>query len=257
MSDKKPVARREVKVAIAYPPFVSLLPPEVGHRKAAARARGRAVFLAIIALAIAILAAGAANVYALQRAVSLENARTLTRTLTEQQAEYSEVRSANQLLQSTESARKFAHSTEVSVKKLIDGLSSKLSSGMKITEIRFATANPLQAFGQGVSPLDPESMGTFSMEVQGSSVAAIDAWVRKAADVDGITDATLVSVRSSDDGVFTASVVVFVNSNALLHRFDGVVIEPEEEEAPAPEETPSPTTTPEPTPGTNDEEDGS
>ncbi|QYH35332.1 fimbrial assembly protein [Salinibacterium sp. M195] len=261
MSDKKPTVRREVKITIAYPPTVNLLPPEVGQRKAAARARGRAIFIALIALGVVILAAAAANLYALQRAISLENARALTLSLTAQQGEYNEVRSANQLLQSTQAARIFALSTEVSVKSLTDGLGTKLSSGMAVTSFVFDTATPLQEYGQSLSPLDPAGMAKFSVEVSAPSQSAVDVWVRALPSLNGVLDAALVATSLNEDGGLTATVSVFVGTDALLHRFDAVAEEDdaaaEEESAEQPAETPAPATSPEPTPGTTNEEDGS
>ncbi|EAR25712.1 hypothetical protein A20C1_07528 [marine actinobacterium PHSC20C1] len=264
MSEKKPAARREVKVAIAYPPHVRLLPPEVGQRKAANRARGRAIFVAIVALGVAILAAGAANLYALQRALALDSARETTLSLTEQQGEFSDVRTANQLLQSLTTARIFATSTEISVKRVIEGLGSKLSSGMAINTYDFETATPLLSYGDSLSPLDPERMAQFAIEVSADSIADIDTWVRKAPDVAGVIDASLVVVKRQTDGTYIAQVAVFISQDVLLHRFDGV--EPveeavEEEPAPSPTadptQTPSPTDSPAPTDGSTNQEDGS
>jgi hypothetical protein len=248
MSDKKPAVRREVKVSIAYPPHVRLLPPEIGQRKAANRARGRAILVAIVALGVAILAAGAANVYTVQRALALDDARATTLSLTEQQGEYSDVRSANQLLQSITTARIFATSTEISVKKLIEGLGSKLSSGMVINAYDFETATPLLGYGQPISPLDPARMAQFSIEVAAGTIAEVDAWVRKAPEVAGVVDATLVVVKQQTDGTYIAVVTVFVSTDVLLHRFDNFV--PAEG---AVEEEPEPS----PTEGSTNEEDGS
>lgn len=254
MSEKKPAARREIRVAIAYPPSVNLLPPEVGQRKAAARARGRAIFVALIAVGVAVLVAAGANVYSLQRQAALDDARARTLSLTADQGEYNDVRTANQLLISTEAARVFAYSTEVSIKGLIDSINSKLSSGMAITDYGFDTANPLQVFAPSVSPLDAESMASFSLEVTAGSVAEIDAWVRKLRSVDGVVQASLESTQSEEGSSFTASVMVRVDETALLHRFDGVV---DEAEPAADEAEPAPTNSPEPTSGTDDEENGS
>ncbi|WP_341952894.1 fimbrial assembly protein [Salinibacterium sp. TMP30] len=262
MSEKKPAARREIKVAVAYPPHVTLLPPEVGQRKAANRARGRAIFVAIIAAGVAILAAVGANLVSFQRVLALDSARATTLSLTQQQGEYSEVRQASHRLQSSTSARIFATSTEISVKALLDGLGSKLSAGMLIRSYDFETATPLLGYGEPVSPLDPQRMAQFTIEVGANTIAEIDAWVRKAPDVAGVIGASVVSVEE-DDGLYVASVSVFVSSDALLHRFDGFVpegeaVEEEAEPAPSPtptadpSQTPTPTDTPAPADGTTD-----
>nr|WP_141629955.1 fimbrial assembly protein [Salinibacterium sp. PAMC 21357] len=200
---------------------------------------------------MAILVAVGANIYSLQREAALDDARARTLSLTADQGEYNDVRSANQLLISTEAARVFAYSTEVSVKGLIDGLNSKLSSGMSITDYSFDTANPLQVFAPSVSSLDAESIASFSLEVIAGSVAEIDAWVRELPSVDGVVQATLISTKSDDGSSFSGTVIVRVGETALLHRFDGVV----EEAEPADES--APTNSPEPTSGTDDEENGS
>ncbi|MBH0008445.1 fimbrial assembly protein [Salinibacterium sp. SWN1162] len=212
-----------------------------------------------MAVGISVLAAVGANIYQLQRAVTLENARSQTLSLTTQQGEYSEVRTASQLLSSTEAARVFAYSTEVSVKGLIDGLNSKLTSDMVVSTYSFDTANPLQAFSPSVSPLDTESMAAFSLEVTGGSVAVIDDWVRKISSVDGVVQATLLSTTREEGSTFSGSVVVLVGDAALLHRFDGIVADAEaaDDEAAATETTPAPTNSPEPDSDTNDEENGS
>lgn len=262
MSDKKPAARREVKVAIAYPPHVRLLPPEVGQRKAANRARGRAIFVAIIALGVAILAAGAANLFSLQRVLALDNARATTLSLTQQQGEYTDVRTANQKLQSSTSARIFATSTEISVRTILSGLGGKLSSGMAIGAYDFETATPLLGYGESVSPLDPERMAMFNIRILAPTLAQLDVWVRSGVDVPGVADISVVSAEWDEAGYYTGQVAVLISRDALLHRFDGFVPEgeeadSEEEAAPAPTETPAPSETPAPEVGTNEEENGS
>jgi len=260
MSEKKPAVRREFKIAIAYPPQVRLLPPEVGQRKAANRARSRAIVVAVIALGVAILAAAGANLVSLQRVVALDSARATTLSLTEQQGEYTDVRSANLRLQSSRSARIFAASTEISLKKILDGLGSKLTAGMLVDGYDFETATPLLGYGDPISPLDPERMARFSITVSAKTIPEIDAWVRKATAVAGVADSALVSVEE-EQGRYVGTVSIFVNSDALLHRFDGVVpaSEATEEEAePAPSatadplQTPSPTDSPAPADGTTD-----
>ncbi|MGV8852780.1 MAG: fimbrial assembly protein [Rhodoglobus sp.] len=262
MSDKKPVARREVKVAIAYPPHVRLLPPEVGQRKAANRARGRAIFVAIIALGVAILAAGGANLVALQRVLALDTARTTTLSLTQQQGEYNDVRTANQQLQSSTSARIFATSTEISIRTVLGDLGDKLTPGMAIGAYDFETATPLLGYGVSVSPLDPERMAMFSMRILAPTLAELDVWVRSGGDVAGVADISVVSAEWNEEGFYTGQVAILVSRDALLHRFDGFVPEGEEAEseedaAPAPTETPVPSETPAPAVGTNEEESGS
>ena len=216
MSEKKPTARREVKIAVAYPPIAHLLPPEVGQRKAANRARGRAIFMAIIALGVAILAAAGANLVAFQRGLTLESARATTLSLTQQQGEYSEVRAANQALQSSKTARVFIASTEVSIQALTLAMGSKLTEGMVISNYNFDTATPMLGYGDSVSPLEPERMAEFTIELDAPSMEAIDAWVRAVPDEFGLADVTLVSAEQ-EEGVFSAQVVVFVNWEALLH----------------------------------------
>ncbi|QAV71596.1 fimbrial assembly protein [Salinibacterium sp. UTAS2018] len=223
-------------------------------RKSAARSRGRAIFVALVAVGIAILAAAGANVYSLQRGVALENARSLTLSLTTQQGEYNEVRSANQLLSTTQAARLFAYSTEVSLKFLIDQMNSKLSSGMTISGYNFDTANPLQGFAPASSPLDQQSMAAFSLEIGANSVGDIDDWVRKLSSVDGVVQSTLLSTAVEEGGTFSGSVVVLIGDKALLHRFDEVI---DGEEAAPEEAEPTPTESPEPDSETSEEESGS
>ncbi|MBH0082528.1 fimbrial assembly protein [Salinibacterium sp. SWN167] len=251
MSDNKqkaPKARKELKVPTAYPPYVNLLPPEVGQKKAAARARGRAIFVAIIAIGVVVLASAGMNLYALQRYLALENARSLTQSLLTQQGEYNDVRVASQMVQSTQSARIFALSTEISLNSIVLGLNKLLPSASAVVSYSFETSTPLQAYGESTSVLDPLRIGQLAMEVNFPSVSDVDKWVRAAQNVDGVTDATLVTVEMEEDGSYTAAVIIFVNDEALLHRFDGVVAEAEEAEAePAPEPAPEPTSTPAPT----------
>lgn len=260
MSEKKPAARREVKVAVGYPPVASLLPPEVGERKAAARARGRAILAALIALAIAVLAATGANIYAIQRTHSLESARAWTLSLVEQQGQYNEVRLANQQLNSAKAARIFATSTEISVNEMIIKFEGLFSPGMAMASYSLETATPLLTFPPSLSPIEPESMAKFTMEVSAPAAAAIDTWVRELPKIKGIADAS-ISRLMADEGSegYSATVTIFVANDALTHRFDGVETQPtvEEESAPTPAATPEPTPTPAPSEEMNTEEDGS
>ncbi|MBH0053270.1 fimbrial assembly protein [Salinibacterium sp. SWN139] len=195
-------------------------------------------------MGVAILAASAVNLLSLQRTLALENARATTLALTQQQGEYNEVRTASQLLQSTTAAQIFATSTEISVQTVVDDLGDKLTGAMFFSSYSFETATPLLGYGASVSPLDPERIAQFSIEITASSVAEIDSWVRSAPDVDGVADVSLVSVKQ-EEGTYLAQVAVFVTRDALLHRFDGFVEEEEGADEAAPAE------------GTNDEENGS
>ncbi|MBH0129936.1 fimbrial assembly protein [Salinibacterium sp. NK8237] len=238
MSEKKPVTRREVKVPFGYPPLVSLLPPEVGERKAAASARGRAIFVALIALGIAVLVAVGANIYQLQRAATLENARSLTLSLIEQQGQYEEVRVASAQLKSAEAAQLFITSTEISTETLIKALDAQLSSGMTITAYSLQTANPLQVFAESLSPIEPDSIGLLSVSVTAPTLAAIDVWLRKAPTIDGLLDGSVTQISANeDDGSYAAIVSVFVGDEALLHRFEEIPEDAETAESTSEEET--------------------
>jgi len=261
MSDKKakaPKARKELKVPTAYPPHVNLLPPEVGQKKQAARARGRAIFVAIVAIGVVVLASAGTNLYALQRSLALETARTQTQNLINQQGEYNDVRVASQMVQSTTSARLFATSTEISLNTMVVAMNKQLGEGGAVVSYSFETATPLQTYGESTSVLDPQRIAQVALEVSFSSVAAMDAWVRYLPSTNGITDATLVSVEQESDGSYTAAVVVFVNQDALLNRFDTTASEAEEVDEEA-EPAPAPTETPTPVPSTTEDatEEGS
>lgn len=268
MSDNKskaPKARKELKVPTAYPPYVNLLPPEVGQRKQAASARRRAIFVAIVAIGVVILASAGMNLYALQRYLALENARSLTQTLITQQGEYNDVRVADQMVKSATSAQIFALSTEVSVDDIITALGNKIpDSAAGIISYSFETATPLQSFGAGVSVLEPERIAQFAMEISFSSVAEADKWLRSTTDVTGVIDGTLVSAENEGDGSFTVNVIIYIDETALVHRFDGFgtdaeaeADEAEAEPTPAPTETTEPTSTPEPTEEATEEGSGS
>ena len=236
MSDKNVAAksRKELKVPTAYPPYVNLLPPEVGQKKQAARARARAIFVAIVAIGVVVLASAGTNFYALQRTLALEIARTETQSLINQQGDYNEVRVASQMVQSTKAARLFATSTEISMNTIILAMNKKLGSGAAVVSYSFETSTPLQAYGESTSVLDPLR-------------------------IEGITDASLASIELETDGTYTAAVVAFINENALLNRFDPSAAETEEvEEAePEPEPTPAPSSTPTPTEEGTEEGSGS
>ncbi|GHD80257.1 hypothetical protein CLV85_0683 [Salinibacterium amurskyense] len=261
MSDNKskaPKARKELKVPTAYPPYVNLLPPEVGQKKQAARARGRAIFVAIVAIGVVILASVGMNLYALQRYLALENARALTQTLITQQGEYNDVRVAGQMVQSATSARIFATSTEVSVRDMFNALGKKLPSGAVVVSYSFETATPLLEFGAATSTVEPQRNAQFAMEINFANIAASDKWLRSVPSIDGVSDATLVAANYQDDGTYTVDVVVYLDENALVHRFDGVETEPVAEE-PEAEPTPTPTVTETPSPSDTPEatEEGS
>lgn len=255
MSEKKPVVRRDVKVSVAFPPVVTLLPPEVGERKSAARARGRAIFVALLALGIAVLVATGANLYALQRAATLEDARAQTLSLITEQGEYENVRLANQQLISANAARVFIASTEISTNGLIEALGANLSGGMTITAYSLETANPLQTYSPSLSPIDPESIATLTVAVSAPSVAAVAAWIRTAPSIEGIVDGSVTRIEWNEDGFYEATVSVFVGADALLHRFEEAPLD-EEPAANADSES-EPSARPAPSVGINNEENRS
>tara|TARA_R110002051_G_scaffold89169_1_gene157280 strand:+ start:7903 stop:8688 length:786 start_codon:yes stop_codon:yes gene_type:complete len=261
MSDKNVAAksRKELKVPTAYPPYVNLLPPEVGQKKQAARARARAIFVAIVAIGVVVLASAGTNFYALQRTLALEIARTETQSLINQQGDYNEVRVASQMVQSTKAARLFATSTEISMNTIILAMNKKLGSGAAVVSYSFETSTPLQAYGESTSVLDPLRIAQVALEVSFPNVAAADNWVRSLSSIEGITDASLASIELETDGTYTAAVVAFINENALLNRFDPSAAETEEvEEAESePEPTPAPSSTPTPTEEGTEEGSGS
>lgn len=257
--------RKELKVPTGYPPEVRLLPPEVGHQKAASRARRLAILVAIIAVGVVVLAAAGSNLYSFQRGLALQSAQAKTQTLIIQQGEYNNVRAADQMVKSTTNARIFAMSTEISLNDLLRALESKFvpDSGAGVYSYGFESATPIQAYGASTSPLDPDRLGQLSLEINFPSTAAVDEWIRAIRDINGVAGSTLVSLERQEDGLYQASALVFVDESALLHRFDGFTPEtsgessPEPESTQSPEESPDPATTPAPDGETTEEESGS
>ncbi|MGV8913707.1 MAG: fimbrial assembly protein [Rhodoglobus sp.] len=255
--------RKELKVPTGYPPEVKLLPPEVGQQKAASRARSRAILVAIIAVGVVVLAAAGSNLYSFQRLLALQGAQAQTKTLIIQQGEYNNVRAADQMVKSTTSARIFAMSTEISLNDLVRALASKFvpDSGAGVYSYGFETATPIQTYGESTSLLDPDRLGQLTLQIGFPSVAAADEWIRAIRDIKGVAGSALVSVERQEEGSYQASVIVFIDEFALLHRFDGFETENSEETAseptPSPTGSPDPATTPTPDGETTEEESGS
>jgi len=231
--------RREGGIPVGQAPRATLMPPEVGVRKRVATVRRRAILAVLLAIAIAVVGTVGAFAYAATRTVQLAGAEAETLTILQKQQEFSDVRSADITRGVLEDAQRYATSTEILwMPTIIDKLYAIVPEGVLLGAYSLEGSTPVAAFAEPTVPLHAPRMASANLTVRAADLAAVEAWVERMPEVDGIVDAYLTdATREEEFGEYELHIAVYIDERALSYRFDPDAAEVADAADDAPEES--------------------
>lgn len=213
------------------PPFVNLLPPEIGERRALRQLVKVLALVVVVVLALTgalVLHAGSGKAEA-KTALAAQQAQTSR--LQQQVRGLSSARAAQTQLQAAKAALRAAMANEVLWSQYLDQLRGQLPDGVRFSELQIA---PVGAAAAGVtgssasapttpgSGVTPNAVATLTITGKAVSQDAVANWLDALGKVKGFTNAYLTDTASADSAsaVLTFTVTVDVTPDALSHRFD-------------------------------------
>jgi Tfp pilus assembly protein PilN len=219
---------RELRAATVASPRVDLLPPEIGERnrqRAARRGMRMLIFFALIIVLVGVAGTWYLSTSA-QLALLAESGKT--NTLMTQQAQYADVRQAQNAIAVGEAAQRVGASTEIDWNDYLAKLAASLPEGVVITEVVIDAQSAEVPYPQSEVPLEGARIATLTFSAKSATLPIIPDWLERMRKLPGFVDALPGSVNRVTDG-YTASIKMHINELAYSLRFA--------EEAPADGET--------------------
>lgn len=207
------------KLVIAGSPRAELLPPEVEQGIKARGLRRSLVALVVFIVVLTLVGNAGALLLSVNSALALESANARTDDLVAQQAEYVEVRQVSGMLSKATAARKEGSSTEIDWKAYFAEIQANLPEGTVITSLGAETATPTRPFSAPSVPLQGDRIGQLNFAATSPSLPDIEVWLDGLANLTGFVDASPNSVSRAEDGTYSVSITMHVNSDAYLNRF--------------------------------------
>jgi Tfp pilus assembly protein PilN len=212
-------------------PRANLLPPEIILKRQQLKTR-RALRAGVVLVAVVTAAACAATFgvasVAQVRATAAQD--TLTQLVAEQ-GTYKEVRDVQDTIGTVTAGQLVGASTEIGWQDYLTQLQATLPAGVLLQDVAVTSGTPMSAFGQSDGPLQGTRVAELSYTATSATLPTIPDWLRSMAKLPGFVDATPGSVKQ-DNGIYTAEIVMHINTDAFSMRFDPAhIAEREAEEA--------------------------
>lgn len=215
---KAPRGKAAAGPQVAFVPRANLLPPEIGQnqRKRATRRGLRLMVIAVIALTLA----GVAGAWflAMTAQMNLVNAEEETAALTSERLQYADVAATQAGIREGEAALRVGGSTEIDWASYLRLLQQTLPEGVALIAVSADSADALVPYQQSEVPLEGERIGTITFTANSAVLPSIPDWINRLATMPGFADATPGSV-SFEDGVYSASVTMHIDTDAYSNRF--------------------------------------
>lgn len=205
--------------ALGGEPRVSLLPAEVNdfHKARTARRRlGLGVVAVLILTTIGIAGAGYLN---MQAQAALEASRLTSQSLLAQQAEFSDLRQAQNGIELTEAGQLVGASTEIEWPDYLNKLQATLPEGVMIDTVTIDSASPFVDYVQSTVPLASTRVATVTFTAISPTIPSIPSWLDGLATLTGFADAVPNSVSLKEDGTYLVNITMHINSAAFSQRF--------------------------------------
>lgn len=210
---------RIAPLVVGGQPRANLLPPEIILKRKQLKTR-RALRAGVLLVAVVTAAAcaatfGVASVAQVQASAAQEN---LTRLIAEQ-GTYKEVRDVQDTIATITAGQLVGSSTEIAWQDYLTRLQGTLPEGVRLQNVSIASGTPMSAFGQSDGPLQGARVAELTFTATSSTLPTIPDWLRSMSLLPGFVDATPGSVKQ-DNGIYTAEVLMHINSDAFSMRFD-------------------------------------
>jgi Tfp pilus assembly protein PilN len=200
-------------------PRANLLPPEIILKRKQLKTR-RALRVGVVLVAIGTAAAcaatfGVASVAQVQAAIAMD---TQTRLVAEQ-GTYNEVRDVQSTIATITAGQWVGSSTEIAWQDYLTRLQGTLPEGVLLKNVSIESGTPMSAFGQSDGPLQGARVAAVTFTATSATLPTIPDWLRSMAKLPGFVDATPGSVQQ-ENGIYTAEVLMHINSEAFSLRYD-------------------------------------
>lgn len=239
MSEKN---RTGDRLVVGGEPHADLLPPEFAAEARLRAQRRGMVFLAIVAVALVAVGYVFATIQTGYVALRLDAANAETTSLLEQQQTYSEVGVINSQIATIKVAELVGTSTQIDWLDYLGRVATSLPAGTTIQTVSAGTAYPGAGATTSASPLGFTSIADIAFTAETTTLPNVSSWIENLALLPGFAGATAGSITRCECGVYTVTMVLYVNEDALANR----IVDDDQE--PAAEPTPTPTGEPTPTP---------
>lgn len=208
-------------------PRANLLPPEIGQNQRKRSVRAGLRIVVILVVFAVILASGGAFALSIAATSALEASRAEAQSLAQERLEFVEVQRVQSGIREGDAAVRVAGSTDLDWQSYLTQLQATLPANVALTDISVDTADPVTPYAQSEVPLEGERIATLSFTATTNELPSIPGWIDALSTLPGFADATPGSLEF-EEGVYTASVVMHIDTEAYSGRF--APVEEEEKE---------------------------
>ncbi|MEO8263758.1 MAG: hypothetical protein ABI566_14410 [Pseudolysinimonas sp.] len=211
--------RAAAPLVVGGQPRANLLPPEIILKRKQLKTR-RALRFGVVLVAIGTAAAcaltfGVASVAQVQFTLAQDTQAKLI----QEQGTYSEVRDVQTTIATITAGQQVGASTEINWQSYLTKLQGTLPAGVSLQTVDIESGTPMQTFAQSDGPLQGARVASLTFTATSSTLPTIPDWLRAMAKLPGFVDATPGSV-TVDEGVYSATVLMHINTDAFSLRFD-------------------------------------
>ena len=212
-------AKQSGKAApLSASPRADLLPPEIGegNKKKAAR-RGMRLLMFFV-LVLALVATAGAFYVEYQAGLAQKKAEDEFTSLQLKKATYADIRATLQGIAEGEAALRVGGSTDIDWSSYIHQLQAILPADVTLTTVSVESADAIKPYEQSDVPLERPRIATIIFAAETATLPSIPSWINALSALPGFADASPQSLNN-DEGIFTATIVMHIDTNAYSHRF--------------------------------------
>ncbi|WP_084103673.1 PilN domain-containing protein [Demequina sp. NBRC 110056] len=202
-------------------PQVSLLPPEVGHRRQVAAAQRRMIWGIIATLVVIAVGFGGAYLVQVDATIKQDEALATADQLLAQKREYSPVVQVINDIDSTTEARTFVLETEVNWPSYIYAIAAVLPEDVVIESVAITAAAAGEELVEGADPLTTNAVGVVTFSAFSPTLPVASDWIDALESIPGLDDANLQSSElqnSEGDTEYQVAATIQVTTDALQNR---------------------------------------
>ena len=195
------------------------MPPEVAaRRKDAGRRRG---LIALVVLTVVVMAGGvvAAFWFAAIATTQLEAARQETNRLLEEQLTYTEVLQVQSAIDSIAAQRASLAEIEILWSEVLEPYLAEVTPILSIDSLTVTGNEPGQEPLTAVGPLREPLVATLTLSVTTEGLPNADGWLRRLELIPTLADASVDSITTAGDGLYSTIITINLNAEALSGRF--------------------------------------
>ena len=195
------------------------MPPEVAaRRKDAGRRRG---LIALVVLTVVVMAGGvvAAFWFAAIATTQLEAARQETNRLLEEQLTYAEVLQVQSAIDSIAAQRASLAEIEILWSEVLEPYLAEVSPIVSIDSLTVTGNEPGQDPLTTVGPLREPLVATLTLSVTTEGLPNADGWLRRLELIPTLADASVNSIATAGEGLYSTNITINLNAEALSGRF--------------------------------------